>query len=114
VSFFSIDDKIWALSLRDKLKKSAMGISSDLTKNQRSTLQGLRAKGQYGYYKNGKLFIKDTQPGNTRPGNNQTVYQDPSADSTNGPTIGVADRGTPNPQRRKVHIQRDQQDGQGQ
>ncbi|XP_048254705.1 protein unc-13 homolog C-like [Haliotis rufescens] len=61
VRFNSMDCKVGAIGLRDKLKESGYGIGSDLTTHQRKVLQDLRRNNKQGYYKNGALVVKDYQ-----------------------------------------------------
>ncbi len=59
VKFLYPEDKVRALGLRENLKENKYGISSDLTKYQRSRLQELKESNKFGYYKHGKLHITD-------------------------------------------------------
>lgn len=51
------DDKFRILNSRQNLKDVGLGVSNDLTPNQRSELSRLKQEGKRGYFKNGQLHI---------------------------------------------------------
>ena len=59
VRFVQFMDKLSVLRAREYLKRVDVGVSNDLTVNQRNELAKLREKGERGYYKNGTLHIED-------------------------------------------------------
>ena len=54
------DDKFRILNARKSLKDAGLGVSNDLTPNQRSELNSLKLEGKRGYFKNGQLHIDTT------------------------------------------------------
>ena len=59
VKFHHWDDKIMALTSRQKLKEADIGIGNDLTRRQQKTLADLRRQGKTAFYKNGKLIVSE-------------------------------------------------------
>ena len=57
VRFTHFMDKLSVLKARQELRTRDVGVSNDHTARQREALERLRAKGQRGYYKNGKLVV---------------------------------------------------------
>ena len=52
---------------RPAFKEKNYGIASDLTSRQRQQLQSLKEKGQYGFFKDGKLVVKPQSDRTTTP-----------------------------------------------
>ena len=63
-------DKIAILQARSQFKDSGVGVSTDLTYEQRQQLRLVRAQGKFGYFKNGVLHVSD-QPRHTGTGERQ-------------------------------------------
>ena len=61
VRLHQFNDKLAILKSRNSFRQSGVGVSGDLTRNQREKLKNL-PEGKRGYYKNGKLMVVDKAP----------------------------------------------------
>ena len=70
VSFNKFTDKLLTLKARDHLKTLHIGISNDLTPYQRDELSKLKEQNKFGYYKQGKLVVVDSDTRGRQNNNN--------------------------------------------
>ena len=62
VRFVHFEDKLKALKLREKLGEKNVGVTNDLTQNQRNQLSDLRKENKRGYFLRNRLIVENIQP----------------------------------------------------
>ena len=68
ISFCKFTDKMHIIKAREHLKTIQIGVSNDHTPFQRDELSNLKRQNKFGYYKQGKLCVVDSD--NRAPNNN--------------------------------------------